>query len=283
MGVEAVGVEVVAPAVAAEQAVEGEARVGEPGERPRLRVPRVPAGAAERRQLLALRVPRQRVAGEEQAAVDVPEHAAHRVAGDGEADHAVDDLDRRVALQEPGGVGRGGAVVGVDPDLGAEVLGVALGVADEELLMLADIIPTGYEVGVLNGAVSPGDVVAVVGAGPIGLATVMGAKLYSPAHVVAIDKVDARLEAAKGFGADVVVNNDREDPIEVVRSLTEGLGADVAVEAVGVPATLHLEELWIKDVAITTGLVDTYSTPTLLKLVTSRQVDARRFLTHHFT
>jgi len=122
-----------------------------------------------------------------------------------------------------------------------------------------------------------------VGAGPIGLATVMGAKLYSPAHVVAIDKVDARLEAAKGLGADVVVNNDGEDPIEVVRSLTEGLGADVAVDAVGVPATLHLEELWIKDVAITTGLVDTYSTPTLLKLVTSRQVDARRFLTHHFT
>jgi len=182
------------------------------------------------------------------------------------------------------------------------------GVPDEELLMLADIIPTGYEVGVLNGKVSPGDVVAVVGAGPIGLATIMGAKLFSPAHIVAIDKVDARLEAAKMFGADVVVNNDREDPLEAVRSLTEGLGADVAVEAVGVPATfelaaalirpgghvanvgvhgepatLHLEELWIKDVTITTGLVDTYSTPTLLKLVTSRQVDARRFVTHHFT
>lgn len=182
------------------------------------------------------------------------------------------------------------------------------GVPDEELLMLADIIPTGYEVGVLNGRVSPGDVVAVVGAGPIGLATILGAKLFSPAHIVAIDKVDARLEAAKMFGADVVVNNDREDPLEVVRSLTEGLGADVAVEAVGVPATfelsaelirpgghvanvgvhgepatLHLEDLWIKDVTITTGLVDTYSTPTLLKLVTSRQVDARRFVTHHFT
>jgi alcohol dehydrogenase len=182
------------------------------------------------------------------------------------------------------------------------------GVPDEELLMLADIIPTGYEVGVLNGKVSPGDVVAVVGAGPIGLATILGAKLFSPAHIVAIDKVDARLEAAKMFGADVVVNNDREDPLEVVRGLTEGLGADVAVEAVGVPATfelstelirpgghvanvgvhgepatLHLEELWIKDVTITTGLVDTYSTPTLLKLVTSRQVDARRFVTHHFT
>ena len=182
------------------------------------------------------------------------------------------------------------------------------GVADEELLMLADIIPTGYEVGVLNGRVSPGDVVAVVGAGPIGLATIMGAKLYSPAHIVAIDKVDARLEAAKQFGADVVVNNDREDPLEVVRSLTDGLGADVTVEAVGVPATfelatelvrpgghvanvgvhgqpaaLHLEELWSKDVTITTGLVDTFSTPTLLKLVTSHQVDSSRFVTHHFT
>ncbi|MFP5579877.1 MAG: zinc-dependent alcohol dehydrogenase family protein [Acidimicrobiia bacterium] len=182
------------------------------------------------------------------------------------------------------------------------------GVSDEELLMLADIIPTGYEVGVLNGRVSPGDVVAIVGAGPIGLATIMGAKLYSPAHIVAIDKVDSRLEAAKQFGADVVVNNDREDPLEAVRSLTDGLGADVAVEAVGVPATfelattlvrpgghvanvgvhgqpaaLHLEELWSKDVTITTGLVDTFSTPTLLKLVTSHQVDSSRFVTHHFS
>lgn len=182
------------------------------------------------------------------------------------------------------------------------------GVSDEELLMLADILPTGYEVGVLNGRVSPGDVVAIVGAGPIGLATIMGAKLYSPAHIIAIDKADTRLEAAKQFGADVVVNNDREDPLEVVRSLTEGLGADVAVEAVGVPATfelattlvrpgghvanvgvhgqpaaLHLEELWSKDVTITTGLVDTFSTPTLLKLVTSHQVDSSRFVTHHFT
>lgn len=182
------------------------------------------------------------------------------------------------------------------------------GVSDEELLMLADILPTGYEVGVLNGRVSPGDVVAIVGAGPIGLATIMGAKLYSPAHIVAIDKADTRLEAAKQFGADVVVNNDREDPLEAVRSLTDGLGADVAVEAVGVPATfelatalvrpgghvanvgvhgqpaaLHLEELWSKDVTITTGLVDTFSTPTLLKLVTSHQVDSSRFVTHHFT
>ena len=181
------------------------------------------------------------------------------------------------------------------------------GVSDEELLMLADILPTGYEVGVLNGKVSPGDVVAVVGAGPIGLSAIMGSRLFSPAHIVAIDKADTRLEAAKQFGADVTVNNDREDPTSVVAGLTEGLGADVAIEAVGVPATfelaatlirpggrvanigvhgepatLHLEDLWIRDVTITTGLVDTFSTPTLLKLTSARQVDAQRFVTHHF-
>ena len=181
------------------------------------------------------------------------------------------------------------------------------GVSDEELLMLADILPTGYEVGVLNGKVSPGDVVAVVGAGPIGLSAIMGSRLFSPAHIVAIDKADTRLEAAKQFGADVTVNNDREDPTSVVAGLTEGLGADVAIEAVGVPATfelaatlirpggrvanigvhgepatLHLEDLWIRDVTITTGLVDTFSTPTLLKLTSARQVDAQSFVTHHF-
>jgi alcohol dehydrogenase len=121
------------------------------------------------------------------------------------------------------------------------------GVSDENLLMLADILPTGYEVGVLNGQVRPGDVqvrpgdvVAVVGAGPIGLSAMMGARLFSPSHVVAIDLADSRLEAAKQFGADVVVNNGREDALAVVQSLTGGLGADVAIEAVGVPATFEL-------------------------------------------
>ena len=135
----------------------------------------------------------------------------------------------------------------------------------------------------------------------------MGARLFNPSHVVAIDLADSRLEAAKQFGADVTVNNGREDPMEVVRSLTGGLGADVTIEAVGVPATfelaaalarpgghianigvhgepvtLHLEELWIKNVTITTGLVDTYSTPTLLRLAQNRQVDVDKFVTHHF-
>ena len=114
------------------------------------------------------------------------------------------------------------------------------GVSDEQLLMLADILPTGYEVGVLNGHVQPGDVVAVVGAGPIGLSVMMGARLYSPSHVVAIDLADSRLDAAKQFGADVIVNNGREDALAVVRELTGGLGADVTVEAVGVPATFEL-------------------------------------------
>ena len=185
---------------------------------------------------------------------------------------------------------------------------VPAGVADEQILMLADILPTGYEVGVLNGTVQPGDVVAVVGAGPIGLAAIMGARLFSPSHIVAIDLADSRLDAAKQFGADVVVNNSREDAAAIIAELTGGLGADVSIEAVGVPATfeqavqlarpgghianigvhgepvtLHLEELWIRDVTITTGLVDTYTTPTLLRLLINKQLDAGRFVTHHFT
>ena len=181
------------------------------------------------------------------------------------------------------------------------------GAADEQILMLADILPTGYEVGVLNGSVRPGDVVAIVGSGPIGLSAITGARLFSPSHIVAIDVADARLEAAKQFGADIAVNNYREDPVAVVRSLTHGLGADVAIEAVGVPATfelavrlarpggrianigvhgepaiLHLEEQWIRNITITTGLVDAYSTGTLLRLLTSHHIDASRFITHRF-
>jgi alcohol dehydrogenase len=184
---------------------------------------------------------------------------------------------------------------------------VPAGVSDEELLMLADILPTAYEVGVLNGQVRPGDVVAVVGAGPIGLSAITGARLFSPSLVVAIDLAATRLDAAKVFGADVVVNNGEQDPIAAVRDLTGGLGADVVIEAVGVPATfelaaelvrpvgrlanigvhgkpvtLHLERLWSRDVTITTGLVDTSSIPTLLKLVASHQIDAERFVTHRF-
>jgi alcohol dehydrogenase len=182
------------------------------------------------------------------------------------------------------------------------------GVSDEQVLMVADILPTSYEVGVLNGRVQPGDVVAIVGAGPIGLSAVLGSRLYSPSHIVAIDLADNRLDAAKRFGADVTINPEREDAEAIVRELSGGLGADVSIEAVGTPeafeltvrlaragghianigvhgkpATLHLEELWIKDVTITTGLVDTYSTPTFLRLLAGHQLDATRFVTHHFT
>jgi alcohol dehydrogenase len=181
------------------------------------------------------------------------------------------------------------------------------GATDDEIVMLSDILPTGYEVGVLNGRVRPGDTVAVVGAGPIGLSAITGAKLYSPSRVIAVDVADSRLEAAKRFGADLTVNSSQADAIDYVLGATEGMGADVAIEAVGVPetfelctelvrpgghvanigvhgrpATLHLESLWIRNVTITTGLVDTHSTPTLLRLVGGHQIDAGGFATHRF-
>ena len=178
---------------------------------------------------------------------------------------------------------------------------------DEAAVMLADLLPTGYEVGVLNGQVSPGSSVAVVGSGPIGLSAILGARLFSPSLVIAIDLADSRLEAAKGFGADVIVNNGTVDPVDAVLGATDGEGVDVAIEAVGVPstfelatrlvrpggrganvgvhgraATLHLEDLWPRDVTITTGLVDTSATPTLLRLVTAEVIDAARFVTHRY-
>ncbi|MFC0448839.1 zinc-dependent alcohol dehydrogenase family protein [Rhodococcus jostii] len=184
---------------------------------------------------------------------------------------------------------------------------VPAGLDDESILMLADILPTAYEVGVINGGIKPGDVVAIVGAGPIGLATILAARLFSPAHIVAIDLAVTRLEAAKQFGADVTINPTLEDPAERIGAITDGLGADVTIEAVGVPdtfemctrlvrpgghvanvgvhgkpVTLHLEYLWTRNVTITTGLVDTWSTPTLLKLVRSGQLDPQKFVTHRF-
>jgi alcohol dehydrogenase len=180
--------------------------------------------------------------------------------------------------------------------------------SDEQVLFLADILPTAYEVGVLNGRVEPGDTVAVVGAGPIGLATIMTAKLHTPGKIIAIDLADSRLEKAIEFGADATINNGREDAVAKVMELTEGLGADVAIECVGVPetfelcaelirpggrvanvgvhgkcATLHLEKLWIRDVMITTGLVDTVTTPKLLKLIEGGKLDPTTFATHRFS
>jgi alcohol dehydrogenase len=179
------------------------------------------------------------------------------------------------------------------------------GLTDDQVLYLADILPTGYEVGVLNGQIQPGDTVAIVGAGPVGLAAILGARLYSPAAIVAIDPTPARRDWAEKFGANVVATP--EQARAEIDRLTDGLGADVAVEAVGIPetfeqctelirpggrvanvgvhgkpATLHLESLWIKGVTITTGLVDTFSTPTLLKSVAAGQIDPTRFTTHRF-
>jgi len=179
-------------------------------------------------------------------------------------------------------------------------------VTDEAALLLADILPTAYEVGVLNGAVRPGDSVAIVGVGPIGLAAITTAKLLSPSLTVAIDKAPSRRDAAKLFGADMVT-----DPgpacVEQINAATDGLGADVVIEAVGTPeafelctrlvrpgghvanvgvhgapATLHLESLWIKDVTITTGLVDTSSTPTLLRMLAAGRFDTGAFVTHRY-
>jgi alcohol dehydrogenase len=193
------------------------------------------------------------------------------------------------------------------PFADASTYRVPAGVSDEDALMLADVLPTGYEVGVLKAGVGPADVVAIVGTGPVGLAAIMGARLFSPSHIVAIDQADARLDAAKLFGADVVVNNDGSDPLPIVLDLTDRLGADVAIEAVGLPETfelavslarpgarianigvhgkpaaLHLEDQWIRDITVTTGLVDTYSTPTLLRLVASGQLDAAKLVTHRY-
>ena len=181
------------------------------------------------------------------------------------------------------------------------------GLTPEDVIFLADILPTAYEVGVLNGGVRPGDTVAVVGAGPIGLAAIMTAKLFTPSKIVAVDLAAARLEKAREFGADVTVDNSVEDPVARVMELTNGLGVDVAIEAVGVPetfelctaivrpggrvanvgvhghsATLHLETLWIRDVTITTGLVDTLTTPQLLRLIEERRLDPTPFATHRF-
>jgi alcohol dehydrogenase len=179
-------------------------------------------------------------------------------------------------------------------------------VSDEAAVLLADILPTSYEVGVLSGRVSPGDVVAIVGAGPIGLAAIITARLFSPSQIVAIDPAPARQEAALKFGANLAVGPD-DDVAGIVRELGGGLGADVAIEAVGIPqtfemctdlvrpggtvanvgvhgapATLHLESLWIRNVTITTGLVDTYTTPRLLGMLAAGQLQLPGLVTHRF-
>jgi alcohol dehydrogenase len=173
--------------------------------------------------------------------------------------------------------------------------------------MLSDILPTGFECGVLNGRVQPGDTIAIVGAGPIGLAALLTAQFYSPAEIIVIDLDDNRLEIARRFGATATVNSTDGKAAEKVMQMTGGRGADAAIEAVGIPATfvlcediiapggtianigvhgvkadLHLERLWSHNITITTRLVDTVTTPMLLKTVQSGKIDPKRLITHRF-
>jgi alcohol dehydrogenase len=180
--------------------------------------------------------------------------------------------------------------------------------ADEEaLVMLSDILPTGFECGVLNGKVQPGSVVAIVGSGPIGLAALLTAQFFSPAEIIMIDLDDNRLEMAKRFGATAGINSADGKAVETVRKMTGNRGVDTAIEAVGIPATfemcekiiapggnianigvhgqkvaLHLESLWDRNISITTRLVDTVTIPMLFNTVRSHKIDPKRLITHHF-
>jgi alcohol dehydrogenase len=180
--------------------------------------------------------------------------------------------------------------------------------ADEEaLVMLSDILPTGFECGVLNGKVAPGNTVAIVGSGPIGLAALLTAQFYSPADIIMIDLDDNRLEVAKRFGATSTINSTDGQAVERLMRLTDKRGVDTAIEAVGIPATfelctkiiapggtianigvhgikveLHLENLWDRNISITTRLVDTVSTPMLLNTLRSHKIDPKRLITHRF-
>lgn len=184
---------------------------------------------------------------------------------------------------------------------------VPAGADDEALTMLSDIFPTGYECGVLNGKVKPGDTVAIIGAGPIGLATLLTAQFYAPSRLILVDHSEYRLEIAKKLGATDVINSYKKDAVAEVMNLTQGLGVDVAVEAVGVPETfdicqrivtagghvanigvhgkgaeLRLQDLWSKNVTITTRLVDTETTSLLLKTVQAGKLAPTSLITHHF-
>lgn len=180
--------------------------------------------------------------------------------------------------------------------------------ADEEaLVMLSDILPTGFECGVLDGEVQPGASVAIIGAGPVGLAALLTAQFYSPAEIIMIDLDKNRLDVAKRFGATRTVLGSGEDIAREVMSVTEGRGVDTVIEAVGIPATfelcqtivapggtianvgvhgvkadLHLERLWSHNIAITTRLVDTVTTPMLLKTVRAGKIDPKDLITHRF-
>jgi alcohol dehydrogenase len=178
---------------------------------------------------------------------------------------------------------------------------------EEALAMLSDILPTGFECGVLNGKVQPGATVAIVGAGPIGLAALLTAQLYSPASIIMIDLDNNRLAVAERLGATATVNSTEGTAVATILEMTDGRGVDTAIEAVGIPATfemcaeivapggvvanigvhgkqvaLHLERLWDRNISITTRLVDTSSTPMLLSILGSGRIDPKLLITHRF-
>ena len=185
--------------------------------------------------------------------------------------------------------------------------GVPKGVDEDALVMLSDILPTGFECGVLNGEVKPGDKVAIVGSGPVGLAALLTAQFYSPAELILIDLDENRLAVAKSFGATATVNSGDGNAVEKVMALTGNKGVDVAIEAVGIPGTfdicqdivaagghianvgvhgkpvsLKLEKLWAHNITLTTRLVDTVTTPMLLKNVVAGKLQAKKLITHKF-
>ena len=193
------------------------------------------------------------------------------------------------------------------PHADMSLYSVPAGADEEALVMLSDILPTALECGVLNGRVQPGSTVAIVGSGPIGLAALLTAQFYSPAEIIMIDLDDGRLAIAKSFGATATVNSGDGKAADTVMKLTAGLGVDTAIEAVGVAATfelcqqivgvggvianigvhghkvdLHLEKLWDRNISITTRLVDTVSTPMLLKTLCSHKLDPKPLITHRF-
>lgn len=184
---------------------------------------------------------------------------------------------------------------------------IPAGSDEEALVMLSDILPTGLEIGVLSGQVGPGDTVAIVGAGPIGMAALLTAQFYSPGRIIMVDMDANRLEVAGQFGATDLINVSEGNVVEKLRALTGGVGVDVAIEAVGVPATfdvcqqiiapggrianvgvhgasveLHLENLWIQNINISMGLVNTNTTPMLMKTVQSGKIDPAKLITHRF-
>jgi alcohol dehydrogenase len=183
---------------------------------------------------------------------------------------------------------------------------IPAGSDEEALIMLSDILPTGHEIGVLNGCVKPGDTIAIIGAGPVGMSALLTSQFYSPAKIYMIDLDDNRLYTAKKVGATDIINSAKQDAIRKIMNETDD-GVDVAIEAVGIPASfdvcqsiirpgghiavvgvhghsvdLQLQKLWIQNITLTTGLVSTNTTPMLLKTISSGTLDPKKLITHHF-